>query len=100
MIERIEIVKGGGSSLYGSSAIGGVVNVITKRPSLNSYNVNYNFNVINNLSTDNVLSGNSSVVVSDDIGVSFFVNSRKGRCMIIMTITILNYLRLEIIHMG
>ena len=77
MIERIEIVKGGGSSLYGSSAIGGVVNVITKRPSLNSYNVNYNFNVINNLSTDNILSGNSSVVVSDDIGVSFFVNSRK-----------------------
>ena len=77
MIERIEIVKGGGSSLYGSSAIGGVVNVITKRPSLNRYNVNYNFNVINNLSTDNILSGNSSVVVSDDIGVSFFVNSRK-----------------------
>lgn len=77
MIERIEIVKGGGSSLYGSSAIGGVVNVITKRPSLNRYNVNYNFNVINNLSTDNILSGNSSVVVSDDIGVSFFVNSRN-----------------------
>ncbi len=77
MIERIEVVKGGGSSLYGSSAIGGVVNVITKRPSLNSYNVNYNFNVINSLSTDNILSGNSSVVVSDDIGVSFFVNSRK-----------------------
>ena len=77
MIERIEIIKGGGSSLYGSSAIGGVVNVITKRPSVNSYNVNYNFNVINNLSTDNILSGNSSVVVSDDIGVSFFVNSRN-----------------------
>ena len=34
MIERIEIIKGGGSSLYGSSAIGGVVNVITKRPSV------------------------------------------------------------------
>ena len=77
MIERIEIIKGGGSSLYGSSAIGGVVNVITKRPSVNSYNVNYNFNLINNLSTDNILSGNSSVVVSDDIGVSFFVNSRN-----------------------
>ena len=33
--------------------------------------------MINNLSTDNILSGNSSVVVSDDIGVSFFVNSRN-----------------------
>lgn len=32
-IERIEIVKGAASTLYGSSAMGGVVNIITKRPS-------------------------------------------------------------------
>lgn len=31
-IERIEIVKGSGSVLYGPQAMGGVVNVITKRP--------------------------------------------------------------------
>ncbi|MBR1580693.1 MAG: TonB-dependent receptor [Selenomonadaceae bacterium] len=30
-IERIEIVKGGGSALYGSDAVGGVINIITKR---------------------------------------------------------------------
>ncbi len=30
-VEKIEIVEGGMSSLYGSSAIGGVVNVITKK---------------------------------------------------------------------
>ncbi|HCK98914.1 MAG TPA: hypothetical protein DHW42_02240 [Candidatus Marinimicrobia bacterium] len=29
-IERIEIIKGAGSALYGSSAIGGVINIITK----------------------------------------------------------------------
>ncbi len=29
-IDRIEIVKGAGSALYGSSALGGVINVITK----------------------------------------------------------------------
>jgi len=29
-IERLEIVKGSGSALYGSSAIGGVINIITK----------------------------------------------------------------------
>ena len=29
-IERIEIIKGAGSALYGSSALGGVVNIITK----------------------------------------------------------------------
>lgn len=30
MIERIEIVRGAGSALYGSNAMGGVVNIITK----------------------------------------------------------------------
>lgn len=33
MIERIEIVKGGGSALYGSGSVGGVVNVIPREPS-------------------------------------------------------------------
>lgn len=32
-IERIEIVKGAASTLYGSSAMGGVINIITKDPS-------------------------------------------------------------------
>ena len=30
-IDRIEIVKGGGSALYGSDAVGGVINIITKK---------------------------------------------------------------------
>ena len=32
MIERIEIVKGSSSLLYGSDAMGGVINIITKKP--------------------------------------------------------------------
>jgi vitamin B12 transporter len=32
MIQRIEIVKGPRSTLYGSDAIGGVINIITRRP--------------------------------------------------------------------
>lgn len=53
-IERIEILKGSASTLYGSDAKGGVVNIITKRPdeirtkiaaSVGSYdNTNYEFN--------------------------------------------------------
>lgn len=31
MIERIEVLKGGGGALYGSDAVGGVVNIITKK---------------------------------------------------------------------
>jgi outer membrane receptor for ferrienterochelin and colicins len=37
-IERIEVVKGSGSALYGSSALGGVINVITKEPRSPIYN--------------------------------------------------------------
>jgi vitamin B12 transporter len=32
IIERIEVLPGGGSTLYGSSAIGGVISIITRRP--------------------------------------------------------------------
>lgn len=32
-IERIEVVKGAGSALWGSAALGGVINIITKGPS-------------------------------------------------------------------
>jgi iron complex outermembrane receptor protein len=35
-IDRVEIVKGAFSSLYGSTAMGGVVNVITRRPQTSS----------------------------------------------------------------
>lgn len=33
MIDRIEVVKGGGSSLYGGQAVGGTINIISRRPS-------------------------------------------------------------------
>lgn len=31
-IERVEVLPGGGSTLYGSDAIGGVINLVTRRP--------------------------------------------------------------------
>ena len=36
MIERVEVLRGGGSALYGSSAIGGTINIITREPSRSS----------------------------------------------------------------
>ena len=40
-VARVEIVKGAASSLYGSNAVGGVVNIITKEPS-EPWSVNVN----------------------------------------------------------
>lgn len=39
MIDRLEVIRGGGSALYGSNAIAGTVNVITKEPLNNSYEI-------------------------------------------------------------
>ena len=36
MIERVEVMRGGGSALFGSSAIAGTINIITKEPVRNS----------------------------------------------------------------
>lgn len=38
-IERIEIVRGNASVLYGSDALGGVINIITKAPTANSFTI-------------------------------------------------------------
>jgi outer membrane receptor for ferrienterochelin and colicins len=35
MLDRIEIVKGGGSALYGGNAVAGVINILTKEPDEN-----------------------------------------------------------------
>ena len=37
MIEKVEVVRGGGSALYGSNAIAGTINMILKDPLVNSY---------------------------------------------------------------
>jgi len=41
MVDQIEIVKGGGSSLYGGGAVAGVINMITRKPVTNQVRVNY-----------------------------------------------------------
>jgi outer membrane receptor for ferrienterochelin and colicins len=48
-IERIEIVKGASSALYGSEAMGGVINVITKRPKKDMFsgNLSYRYGTFN-----------------------------------------------------
>ncbi len=78
MIERIEVVRGGGSALYGSSAIGGTVNVITKIPKKNSYDVGYTFQNINGAANDHILAGNATYVNKQaSAGGTIFINKRN-----------------------
>ncbi len=46
MIERVEVVRGGGSALYGSNAIAGTINLILKDPNSNSYEFGVNTGLI------------------------------------------------------
>ena len=43
LVEQIEIVKGGGSALYGPGAIAGVVNIIPREPTENGGYLNYDY---------------------------------------------------------
>ena len=78
MIEKIEVIRGGGSSLYGSSAIGGTVNVITKLPKKSGYEFSSFLQSIDGKSNDFNITGNATLVSdSHNAGVTFFFNKRN-----------------------
>jgi len=77
MVERIEVVRGGGSALYGSSAIGGTVNVITRIPKESGYDFNWTSQFTNGQAMDNILSGNINMLTHKrNAGAAIFVNRR------------------------
>ena len=64
-VERIEIVKGAASSLYGSNAVGGVVNIISKQSSLPWYlNVYGNYGSYNQARYGGTVGFNKGIVNS------------------------------------
>jgi outer membrane receptor for ferrienterochelin and colicins len=78
MIERIEVVRGGGSSLYGANAIAGTINIISKDPVTNSFEINSNYGLINGKVPDRALSMNATVVNEDqDLGIQLYALSRS-----------------------
>ncbi|MFV0418236.1 MAG: TonB-dependent receptor [Dysgonomonas sp.] len=78
MIEQVDVIRGGGSVLYGANAIGGVIDIITKEPEKNSYQAKYGLSLIDGKSSDNTLSLNSSFVDrSKKSGISIFANMRN-----------------------
>ncbi|MFS8083652.1 MAG: TonB-dependent receptor plug domain-containing protein, partial [Ginsengibacter sp.] len=68
-IEQIEILKGTATSLYGSDALAGVINVITKVPAKNTVNFNTHYGTNNTLG----LSGSGNFI-SKKIALQLFAN--------------------------
>ncbi|MCT4672881.1 MAG: TonB-dependent receptor [Prolixibacteraceae bacterium] len=78
MIERVEVVRGGGSALYGSNAIAGTINMITKDPINNTFQVSSTYNNIGtgtdgDAANDYNVNFNASVVSKNNkTGISVF----------------------------
>ena len=72
MVDRIEVIRGGGSALYGANAIAGVVNIITKEPSRNSLNIN-NSSAFTQQGTYDINTNMNASVVSENQKAGLFL---------------------------
>jgi outer membrane receptor for ferrienterochelin and colicins len=72
-IKKIEIVKGPSSSLYGSEAMGGVVNIITEQAQLNKFDASFRYGRFN--STDANL---SAAIKKQKWGLQLFGNRNSS----------------------
>lgn len=79
MVDRVEVMRGGGSALFGSSAIAGTINIITKEPVRNSASLAHTTSSINGTGAfDNNTSLNASIVTDDNkMGVAVFGQNRQ-----------------------
>lgn len=78
MIERVEVVRGGGSALFGANAVGGTINIITKDPINNSFQVSSMFSNMDGKSWGQYMGGNVSLVAKDNsYGIAFYESYRN-----------------------
>lgn len=78
MIDRVEVMRGGGSALFGSSSIGGTINIITKDPIVNYAEV---ANTSTLIGMENAIDNNTTVnasVTSDNhkLGLMIYGQNR------------------------
>lgn len=80
MIDRVEVVRGGGSALFGASAIGGTINIITKEAMSSSAGISHDLTSIGvSGALDNNTSLNASMVTDDGRGGLFVFGQKRLR---------------------
>ena len=72
MVERVEVIRGGGSALFGSNAIGGVVNIITKDPVRNTLSISNTSNFMKD-GTPDINTSIGGAFVSDDYKMGTYI---------------------------
>ena len=78
MVDRVEVVRGGASALFGSNAIGGTVNIITKETLTNSVTVNNTSSYMYGSAPDVTTNLNASVISDNNrAGVTLFASTRQ-----------------------
>lgn len=77
MVERVEVVKGGGSALFGANAIAGTINIITKEPITPSLSVGTDVQMIGGSSYAQNVNVNGALLSKDKkTGASFYQTYR------------------------
>ena len=78
MIDRVEVVRGGGSALFGANAVGGTINIITKDPISNSFQVSSMFSNLGGKSWEQYMGANVSLVAKDNTyGIALYQSYRN-----------------------
>ena len=78
MIERIEVVRGGGSALFGANAVGGTINIITKDPINNSFQIASTMSNMDGQSWEQYMGANVSLVSKDNsYGIALYETYRN-----------------------
>ncbi|HDZ5056485.1 TPA: TonB-dependent receptor [Campylobacter jejuni] len=74
-IERIEIIPGGGSVLYGSGTRGGVINIITKKQKSDAFAINFKSSSYDHGRLSGNLGINGAKQINENLAFSFDIQS-------------------------
>ena len=79
MVERIEVVRGGGSTMYGSNAVGGTVNIITRTPDQNGFSLGSTYRRVGGGASDGLVDGELSRLFAEGRGAVQVLYNHRSR---------------------